>query len=241
MQGTVTTGIGRRLLASMTAPALTIHELRFSYPDATWALTVPHFEVAAGEHVLLVGGSGRGKSTLLQVVAGLRDLSSGTVEVAGTRMDALRGAARDEARGRSIGMIFQTFNLLHGFTALENVLAALMFSSMPAAEHERRARTLLSTLGIANTDADADVDRLSVGQQQRVAVARALAARPALVLADEPTASLDPENTETAMDLIQSACRAEGAALLCTSHDPSMRARFARVESIDAMISGDSR
>jgi ABC-type lipoprotein export system ATPase subunit len=116
-----------------------------------------------------------------------------------------------------------------------------MFSSMPAAEHERRARTLLSTLGIANTDADADVDRLSVGQQQRVAVARALAARPALVLADEPTASLDPENTETAMDLIQSACRAEGAALLCTSHDPSMRARFARVESIDAMISGDSR
>ena len=223
----------------MPAPALTIHELRFSYPDATWALTVPHFEVAAGEHVLLVGGSGRGKSTLLQVVAGLRDLGSGSVEVAGTRIDALRGAARDEARGRSIGMIFQTFNLLHGFTALENVLAALMFSSMPAGEHEHRARTLLSTLGIA--DADADVDRLSVGQQQRVAVARALAARPALVLADEPTASLDPENTETAMDLIQSACRAEGAALLCTSHDPSMRARFARVESIDAMISGGSR
>jgi putative ABC transport system ATP-binding protein len=114
-----------------------------------------------------------------------------------------------------------------------------MFSSMPAAEHEHRARTLLSTLGIA--DADADVDRLSVGQQQRVAVARALAARPALVLADEPTASLDPENTETAMDLIQSACRTEGAALLCTSHDPAMRARFARIESIDAMIAGGAR
>ena len=189
--------------------------------------------------MLLVGGSGRGKSTLLQVVAGLRELGSGSVDVAGVRMDTLRGAARDEARGRSIGMIFQTFNLLHGFTSLENVLAALMFSSMPAAEHEQRARALLSTLGIA--DADAEVDRLSVGQQQRVAVARALAARPALVLADEPTASLDPENTETAMDLIQSACRTEGAALLCTSHDPSMRARFARIESIDAMIAGAAR
>lgn len=222
-----------------SAPALTIRDLRFSYPAASWALAVPHFEMAAGEHVLLVGGSGRGKSTLLQVVAGLRELGSGSVEVAGTRMDALRGAARDEARGRSIGMIFQTFNLLHGFSALENVLAALMFSSMPAASHEQRARTLLSTLGIAA--ADADVDQLSVGQQQRVAVARALAARPALVLADEPTASLDPENTETAMDLIQSACRAEGAALLCTSHDPAMRARFARVESIDEMIHGGAR
>ena len=110
----------------MPAPALTIRDLRFSYPDASWALSVPHLQVEAGEHVLLVGGSGRGKSTLLQVVAGLRELGSGSVEVAGVRMDTLRGAARDEARGRSIGMIFQTFNLLHGFTALENVFAALM-------------------------------------------------------------------------------------------------------------------
>jgi ABC-type lipoprotein export system ATPase subunit len=78
------------------------------------------------------------------------------------------------------------------------------------------------------------VDRLSVGQQQRVAVARALAARPALVLADEPTASLDPENAVAAMDLIQQACRANGAALLCTSHDPAMRARFTRIDSVDA-------
>jgi ABC-type dipeptide/oligopeptide/nickel transport system ATPase component len=133
-------------------------------------------------------------------------------------------------------MIFQTFNLLHGFTALENVLAGLMFSAMAPKEHEARARGLLQTLGIP--DPEAEVDRLSVGQQQRVAVARALAARPALVLADEPTASLDPANTATAMDLIQSACRADGAALLCTSHDPTLRARFARVESIDPFVAG---
>ena len=218
----------------MADPALRITDLRFAYPGAGWTLTVPSLELAVGEQMLLVGGSGRGKSTLLQLVAGLRDVQSGSVEVAGARIDLLRGAARDRARGTRIGMIFQTFNLLHGFSALENVLAALMFSAMPPREHEARARGLLGTLGLP--DADADVDRLSVGQQQRVAVARALAARPVLVLADEPTASLDPENTAAAMDLIQSACRADGAALLCTSHDPSLRARFGRVESIDGFV-----
>lgn len=220
----------------MSEPALRITDLAFAFPGAGWSLHVPSLAIAPGEQVLLVGGSGRGKSTLLQVVAGLREPSSGSVEVAGVRMSALRGAARDEARGRRIGMIFQTFNLLHGFTAAENVLAALMFSSLPTAEHGARAEALLRTLGIP--DPAADVDRLSVGQQQRVAVARALAARPALVLADEPTASLDPDNTAAAMDLIQEACRAAGAALLCTSHDPALRSRFARTESIESYLKG---
>jgi putative ABC transport system ATP-binding protein len=109
-----------------------------------------------------------------------------------------------------------------------------MFSALPAARHEARARELLERLGIP--DPDAPIDRLSVGQQQRVAVARALAGRPALVLADEPTASLDPENTAAAMDLIQAACRDDGAALLCTSHDPSLRTRFERIETVDAFV-----
>ena len=219
----------------MADPALRLSNVTFGYADAAWRIRVPKLELAPGEQALLVGGSGRGKSTLLQVIAGLRD-SAGDVEVAGVRMSALRGAARDEARGRRIGMIFQTFNLLHGFTALENVLAALMFSGIAPAEHEPRARGLLGSLGLAAEQADADVDRLSVGQQQRVAVARALAARPALVLADEPTASLDPDNAAAAIALIQDACRANGAALLCTSHDPALRGRFARTESIDAFV-----
>jgi ABC-type lipoprotein export system ATPase subunit len=220
----------------MADPALHVKDLRFTHAGGAFALDVPDLRVEAGEHVLLAGGSGRGKSTLLQLVAGLRDPQSGSIEVGGVRMTALEGAARDRARGRRIGMVFQTFNLLHGFSAAENLLAALMFSDVPAAQHEERALGLLKTLGIP--DPDADVDRLSVGQQQRVAVARALAARPALVLADEPTASLDPAHATEAMDLIQRACRDAGAALLCTSHDPAMRGRFARVEDIERFARG---
>jgi len=182
--------------------------------------------------VLLTARSGRGKSTLLALIAGLIDPASGTVEIAGQPIHALHGAARDRFRGRHIGMIFQTFNLLQGFSAAENVMAALMFSTLPPREHAPRARELLTSLGIER--ADVAVERLSVGQQQRVAVARALAPSPTLVLADEPTASLDPETAEAAMGLIQSACAARSAALLCVSHDPSMSDRFARREALDA-------
>jgi ABC-type lipoprotein export system ATPase subunit len=222
---------------------LSIRGLKFAYHDdvgreaggggGKWTVDITRLDVAPGEQVLLTAGSGRGKSTLLQLIAGLMDPADGTVHVAGENMHALRGAARDLFRGRTIGMIFQTFHLLHGFSAIENVMAALMFSTIPAREHRDRAASLLRRLGVERIEADPD--RLSVGQQQRVAVARAVACGPTLVLADEPTASLDPENAATAIDLIQSACRESGAALLCVSHDPSMRERFARRESLEGL------
>lgn len=127
-------------------------------------------------------------------------------------------------------MIFQTFNLLAGFSAIENVMVALMFSDIPRAEHRERAAKLLASLGIERIDAPPE--QLSVGQQQRVAVARALVCEPELVLADEPTASLDPENAAGAIELIQNACKSQNAALLCVSHDPSMAARFERTMSL---------
>jgi ABC-type lipoprotein export system ATPase subunit len=154
------------------------------------------------------------------------DPTEGEVRVAGQAVHALHGASRDHFRGRHIGMVFQTFNLLHGFSALENVMAAMMFSTIPRAQHAPRARALLEHLGI--TDVSKDPDRLSVGQQQRVAVARAVACDPVLVLADEPTASLDPENAAAAIALIQSLCREKNAALLCVSHDPSLVQQFER-------------
>ena len=212
---------------SQTGPALEIRSLRFRYaPTGPWVVDVNHCAVAQGEQVLITGGSGAGKSTLLQLIAGLLDPVEGEIRLGGEAIHARRGAARDLFRGRRIGMIFQTFNLLSGFSASENVMAALMFSAFPPREHRQRAVDALKSLGL--TDVDRAVDTMSVGQQQRVAVARAVVTDPVLVLADEPTASLDPENADAAMTLIQETCKARGAALLCVSHDPGMAARFGR-------------
>ena len=219
--------------------ALDINRLRFRYPSAeSDTVHIDRLTLSAGEQVLLTGASGAGKSTLLQLIAGLMEPSAGSLAIDGTDMHSLRGAKRDLFRGTRIGMIFQTFNLLQGFTAAENVMMALKFSGVPRSEHRSRAVDLLSTMGLDTPDRD--VTKLSVGQQQRVAVARAAATRPALILADEPTASLDPETGEAAMDLIQETCRLIGAALLCTSHDPTMATRFERRESLDA-LRGDAQ
>jgi ABC-type lipoprotein export system ATPase subunit len=212
-----------------TQSALSIQELRFRYPDmlaSDWVVDIASLELRPGEQLLLKGGSGTGKSTLLQLIAGLLRPNHGSITIGGTDITALSGAKADLFRGRQIGFIFQTFNLLHGFTAIENVMAALMFSDIPSKQHRQLAASTLTALGLNRHDAD--VAQLSVGQQQRVAVARAVVCEPALVLADEPTASLDPENADTAMDLIQQACADRNAALLCVSHDRSLDTRFAR-------------
>jgi putative ABC transport system ATP-binding protein len=225
--------------------ALEINNLRFRYDRSSnghsnaWIVNVASLSLARGEQMLLTGTSGRGKSTLLHLIAGLVEPQQGEIAIDGQRLGELRGAKRDLFRGSRIGMIFQTFNLLHGFSAEENVMAALMFSDakkFPAATHRDRARKLLSHLGIDRFAAPAD--QLSVGQQQRVAVARAIACDPVLVLADEPTASLDPEAGRIAMDLIQQSCREINAALLCVSHDPNMAERFGRRASLDELAHG---
>lgn len=216
-----------------TETALQIADLTFSHGRSDgerFTLSMPEFQLAKAEEMLLVGPSGSGKSTLLSLIAGLLQPDSGRILVDDQDITRLTGAARDRFRGKSIGMIFQTFNLLEGFTARENIELALLFSGSPPEEHQRRTDTLLERLGIERPGAMPS--ELSVGQQQRVAVARALAPRPALVLADEPTASLDPENAQTAINLIRESCKEDGAALLCTSHDPSLRDAFQRVEAL---------
>lgn len=212
-------------------PALAIDNLRFTYPGGT-PIAVSRLVLEPAEQLLLTGPSGCGKSTLLSLIAGLLTADTGSIAISGEDIQTLRGAARDHLRGRRIGMVFQTFNLLQGFTAVENVMLAMMFSSVPPREHKARAEKLLATLGLDSAHQVRHADRLSVGQQQRVAVARALACEPALVLADEPTASLDPDNAAAAVELLKSACASAGAALLCVSHDPALPALFPRHASM---------
>jgi len=208
---------------------VSIRGLRFRY-DRGFALEVARLDVAAGEQVLLAGPSGCGKSTLLHLLSGIETPEAGSILIGSTDICSLKGSARDTFRGREVGMVFQTFQLLQGFTALENVLMSLMLGAPKLDQPRVRAEAALERLGMR--DLHAPVERLSVGQQQRVAVARAVVTEPSLVLADEPTASLDPANAEAAVELIRTAARAAGAALIVTSHDPALRSVFSRTVDV---------
>ncbi len=216
--------------------ALKIQNLRFSRPNG-YTLAIEDLEISKGEHTLLCGPSGCGKSTLLNLVAGLLDASSGIITVAGEHVTEAKGARRDAIRGRNIGMVFQTHNLLSGFTAKENLEVALEFSGHSQPESPTRAIELLKSLGVDRPNAR--IDELSTGEQQRVAVARSLVAKPALVLADEPTASLDPRHAQETIQLLREATAQEGSALIVSSHDPILREEFDRVIDFEDLIVKD--
>lgn len=214
--------------------ALRLRDVTYSYPGASDpTVRVRDFRLGVGEQVVVTGSSGGGKSTLLHLVAGLMKPDQGEVVIADAALGSMKGSELDRFRGRHVGMVFQTFQLLHGFTALENVLAALMFSDLPKSQHKARGLALLERLGLDRPHAPAE--ELSVGQQQRVAVARAVACRPTLVLADEPTASLDEDNAMEAVRLIKEACAENGAALMCVTHDRSLIPLFERHEALDTL------
>ncbi|MBM3847738.1 MAG: ABC transporter ATP-binding protein, partial [Verrucomicrobia bacterium] len=178
-----------------------------------------------GGQVALRGVSGSGKTTFLHCISGILKPDSGSVRVAGSAIFDLSESERDRLRAGSLGYIFQTFNLLQGHTALENVLLGMAFG---AGERKEHAVELLRRVGLG--DRMQHLPRqLSTGQQQRVAVARALAGKPKLVLADEPTGNLDADRAAEAMDLIRAICEEQGASLLLVSHDPQMLSRFATV------------
>ena len=198
---------------------LAVENLQRSYraPDGSRTLTVdvPAFAVDAGRQVALFGGSGSGKTTFLHLLAGILVPDRGTITIDGEPLTGRGESARDRIRARSIGYIFQTFNLLQGYTALENVLLAMSFGRGVDAGY---ARELLAHVGLADR-LHYRPGQLSVGQQQRVAVARALANHPKIVLADEPTGNLDHRRAREALALIRELCHETGAALLLVSHD----------------------
>ena len=192
-------------------------------------LNVNHFQMAAGEQVVLVGSSGGGKTTLLNIIAGITAADGGEVLVGGTDLVKLPEAARDRFRAERIGYVFQTFNLLPAFTALENVLLGMSFGGKRP--DRARAIKLLERVGLGHR-LHHQPSQMSVGEQQRTSVARALANVPRLLLADEPTANVDAANQQTILELLRDSCREHNVALLLVTHAPEVANQFERVEKL---------
>jgi len=207
-------------------PLLKIQQLikRYTAPggEAHTVLDVPEFTLDAGQQVALRGSSGTGKTTFLNCIAGILRADQGDIELAGQNIAVASEGQRDQIRAQHIGYIFQTFNLLQGYTCLENVLLGMSFYGQA---NTQAAAAILKRVGLSDR-MDYRPSELSVGQQQRVAVARALANRPQLVLADEPTGNLDLQNSWEALQLTREVCKENQAALLLVSHDQAVLDQF---------------
>ncbi len=206
----------------------------FSLPEGGQlpVLDIPRYELSAGEQAVLIGESGGGKTTFLHAISGILSVDSGAIEIDQIEMTKLSEQGRDRVRAAKIGYVFQTFNLLAGFTALENVRLGMTFGSR---KHDMgRAKDLLQRVGLGDR-MHYRPSALSVGQQQRVAVARALANRPRLLLADEPTANIDPANQQKIIDLIRTSCTDEKIALLMVTHSMQVSDQFDRVDRLNSV------
>lgn len=219
----------------MKQVAIAITDLRFRWPRQSQpCLDIPTLRIDAGEHVFLHGPSGSGKSTLLGLLGGVALPESGRIEILGHDLTGMSGRARDRLRADSIGFLFQQFNLLPWLSAIDNVLLPCTFSARRRAlataagsSHDEAAR-LLTQLDLAPELWQTLAAELSVGQQQRVAAARALIGRPEILIADEPTSALDAPRQQIFVDLLLREAVAAGATLLFVSHDERLAAHFGR-------------
>lgn len=216
----------------MTGSAIRIHDLSYRWPrQLRPCLDIPALDIAAGEHVFLHGPSGSGKSTLLALLGGVALPERGSLEVLGHEMTKLSGRARDRLRADSIGFLFQQFNLLPWLPAIDNVLLPCTFSArrrQRAGNPQVEAERLLTHLDLSPNLWCQPAAELSVGQQQRVAAARALIGKPEILIADEPTSALDAPRQQIFVDLLLREATEAGAALLFVSHDERLAAHFGR-------------
>lgn len=217
----------------MAEPIVSISNLSFAWTPGNEVLDISDFQLKAGERLFLRGASGSGKSTLLGIIAGVLEAGSGEVIVLGQDMATLEPAARDRLRADHLGVIFQMFNLVPYLSVIGNVTLPLRFSPKRRAaingNEDDEARRLLSRLGLTDETLLARrVSDLSVGQQQRVAAARALIGGPEIVIADEPTSALDADARDQFIDLLSEEARRTGAALLFVSHDAGLATHFDR-------------
>ena len=202
--------------------------LRYHYAEDGPELAFPDLDVGRGNELLLLGASGTGKTTLLHLIAGMRTPTAGEVHLGGKAFSTLSTADRDLARGRHMGIVFQTAHFVRSLTVSENLALARTLAGLNP--DPTRIEALLSGLGLGHK-LNARVDALSVGEQQRVSIARAVVHGPGIILADEPTSALDDVNTDAVLDLLRAQASEAGAALLIVTHDQRLKDRMAdRVE-----------
>ena len=204
----------------MMKATISAQDLRHSYGEGALKTEILHgldFQINAGEVTLLVGPSGSGKSTLLTLVGALRSVQTGSLKVLGTELNGTSEQARTELR-RRIGFIFQSHNLVPSLTVLQNVTLLLQLKDLSPAEREEKAKELLEAVGLSHRLQNYP-EELSGGQRQRVAIARALAPEPELILADEPTASLDSKSGQDVVEILGRLSREKGSSVLLVTHD----------------------
>lgn len=199
-----------------------VKNLTYSY-DSSKHITFPPWEVARGEHSLILGGSGSGKTTLLHLLAGLLNASSGEVKVADADLALMRGHRMDVFRGKNIGLIFQRPHLISALTVEDNLLLAQYMAELP--QDKNRIKEALEAMKLADR-LHARVYELSQGEAQRISIARAVLNKPKVLLADEPTASLDDLNSEKVLDILTQQARQYNATLIIATHDQRVKNRF---------------
>lgn len=207
--------------------SLKIENLAVSFPGLTApVLAVDHLEIAASSGVALTGGSGSGKSTLINIIAGLERTRAGRVFWGDQNFADLSEGRRDRWRAANIGLVMQDFHLFPGLSALDNILLPARLSRVATADLVKRAHMLFETVGLKRPEQH--VETMSRGEMQRVAIARALLRKPGVIIADEPTASLDLESGEAVGDLLLSVAADAGSTLIVASHDPRLIERLGR-------------
>lgn len=218
--------------------SILVKDLRFSYKPqkntpAPLVLSIDELEILAGEKVFLYGPSGHGKSTLLNILAGVLEVKTGKVEVLGTNLHSISQGKRDHLRGENIGYIFQIFNLIPYLNIRENIVLPCLINKKRGAgiDFYAQADELIQTLGLTE-HAEKNVTDLSIGQQQRVAAARALIGNPQLIIADEPTSSLDEKNTTEFMNLLLTEWEKRKFTLVFVSHDTGLKKYFPKTLSL---------
>ena len=229
----------------MAEPIINLQNVRFRWPEQEADLLyLPELVVKRGEHLFIQGPSGSGKTTLLNLLTGINLPRSGSISVLGTSLDRLSSTKRDQFRADHLGVIFQQFNLLPYLSLMENVQLPCGFSQRKKANAgniQETALRLLAQLGIAKSLLDQSVSKLSVGQQQRTAVARALIGSPEIVIADEPTSALDSDNRDRFLELLFQETEAQQSTLIFVSHDQHIARQFDQVvDLMEINQAGDS-